>query len=920
MSPAPAGAAEKPDPAGIAFFETKIRPVLVKQCYSCHSAAAAKQNQLMAGLALDTREGLLKGGESGPSLVPGEPGASLLLRTLHHAGKAPKMPPAGKLPAPVIADFEQWIKMGAPDPRTGATVAVKKGMTVEEGRKFWSFRPPTVPRLPAVRDTAWPRGTIDRFVLARLEQQKLRPVREADLRSLIRRVTFDLIGIPPTPEEVEQFLKECAPRGETHTGKLARLTEPGTEGRRQKAEGSGLGTRKPAGPRVETTRLTNPSPPSRTGNPGPGPAPTRNAERGTRNFNHPGGGGAPNLDRAYERVVDRLLGSKHFGERWGRHWLDAARYADSNGRDRNIFWYHAWRYRNYVIDSFNADKPYDHFIREQIAGDLLPAGSPSQRDEQRIATGFLAMGPKSFEELKPEVFRMDMIDEQIDVIGRSVLGLSIACARCHDHKFDPIPTKDYYALAGILRSTETLYGYGPRGIKATAFHHTELQPLGPDAERLTEPAREYYRKLQAQNLAFNTARSDRYRVVRRVADAKNQLQKPGADQAALQQSIVQMEAEIRDWDARIKKLQDELNALIDSPPAEPAWAMGVRERAMPENCRVHVRGETTNLGNEVPRGTLQVISLSGAASPDPAGSGRLQLAEWLTHPRNPLTARVFVNRVWLHLFGRGLVSTPDDFGVTGSPPSHPELLDYLASSFVDHWSLKRLIREIVLSRTYRLATDAVPANLEKDPDNIYLWRMSPRRLDAEVFRDAIMAVSGQLDPNPPERPFLARFHPRREDEYRTFQPVILPPQIEHPHRSVYLPVIRGVLPEIYSLFDFASPERPVAQREESTVPSQALYLMNSPWVIAQARHTAERLLGDSSLTDGDRVRLLYRLAFSRDPNAGETARAQEYLNAPESLLADPKQKIPPTPEDLRKERWTSLCQAVFASGEFRYLR
>ena len=834
---APAARADdpnKPDPKGVEFFENKIRPVLVAHCYSCHSADAAKGNKLKAGLALDTRDGLRKGGETGPAVVPGKPDQSLLVKTMRYAADAPEMPPKGKLPDAVIADFEAWVKMGAPDPRAGAAAVARKGMSLEDGRKFWAFVPPANPAAPEVKDAAWPRTDADRFVLAALEAKGLRPAADADRRSLARRVSFDLTGLPPAPEDVEAFAADPAPD-------------------------------------------------------------------------------------AYEKLVDRLLASPHFGERWGRHWLDVARYADSNGRDRNVLWFHAWRYRNYVFDSFNRDLPYDRFVREQVAGDLLPAADAAERDRLRVATGFLALGPKALEELKPDVFHMDVVDEQIEVVGRTVLGLSVGCARCHDHKFDPIPTRDYYALAGVFRSTEALSGYGPLGVKATAFHHTPLQPVGPDAGRLGPDALAYFATLHELTLKQNTARSDRYRVVRRLTDAKLQAAKPGADKAALQADIDRMEAEIKDWDVKVKAAEAALKAATDGPPPMPALAMVARDRAKPVDVRVHVRGETTNLGEVAPRGVLRVVP--NAARPMPAAaSGRLELADWLADPKNPLTARVYVNRVWAHLFGRGLVTTPDDFGVNGAKPTHPELLDHLATRFVVHgWSTKKLVRELVLSRTYRLTTDAGGAGVAADPDNTLYWRMAPRRLEAEAFRDAILAVSGTLDPTPPTDGPLAKVNPYRSAEYFGHQPAFAADLFDVPHRSVYLPVVRGVLPELFQLFDFASPDRPVAARDRSTVPAQALYLMNNPWVIAQARHAAARLLATGP-DDAARVERLYRLAYSRPPTAEEAARAAKYLAAPEELLPDPKAKTPATSEKLREERWASFCQTVFASAEFRTLR
>ncbi|MDZ4406057.1 DUF1553 domain-containing protein [Prosthecobacter sp.] len=676
------------------------------------------------------------------------------------------------------------------------------GMSIEEGRKLWSLIPPK-----AMQDD------LDSLVSVKLAEQKLTPNGAADPRSLVRRLYFDLTGLPPSPEEAAAF------------------------------------------------EMKN-----------------------------------------IERVVDQLLASKHFGERWGRHWLDAARYADSNGRDRNVIFYHAWRYRDYVIDSFNADKPYDQFIREQIAGDLMASKHQAQRDEMLTATGFLALGAKSYEESKPEIFRMDVIDEQIETISRSVLGLSVACARCHDHKFDPIPTADYYALAGILRSTQPLYGYGTRGIKATAFHHTEWHALGDEAKKLAPAALEYFHKLDAETLAMHEARSARYGVSKRIPEMKRRLgEVSGAEKDKLAAEIAEMEAKVADWNVKVDVLEKSVEAMKDAAPPQPAWAMGAREREKIENSRIHIRGEITNLGDAVPRGFLQVIAIKAVSAPAPKQSGRLELAQWLTHRDNPLTARVMVNRVWQKLFGRALVTTVDDFGVSGAKPSHPELLDHLAVRFMDGgWSVKRLIKEIVLSKTYRRSSDASDQSDKSDPDNIYLWRMTPRMIEAEVLRDSMLALSGQLDPYPPQRQFLDQFNPQREAELHTFKPFLTASAIVSTHRSVYLPVIRGTLPEIFTLFNFAAPERPVAQRDESILPAQSLYLMNNPWVIEQARHTAKRLLSGSS-DDRERIQRLYALAFARAPTSEEMQRALRFVS------------------NGQETAWATLCQTVMASAEFRIL-
>lgn len=832
--------------ARLAFFESKIRPVLVEKCQGCHSAEAEKAGKLKGGLYLDSRAGLLKGGEQGPAIVPGHPEQSLLLKAITHSNKKLAMPEkAEKLADPVIADFSRWIAEGAVDPRESVAAAAppRKGMDVEEGRRWWSMIPPQRPPRPAVKDARWPLGSIDHFVLSQLEKAGMTPNADAAPGTLLRRLNLDLTGLPPSPEETESFLADYQKSG---------------------------------------------------------------------------------AEAALATAIDRLLDSPHFGERWGRHWLDVARYADSNGRDRNVIFYHAWRYRDYVIASFNADKPYDEFLREQIAGDLMPSRDAAQRDERLTATAFLALGAKAYEESKPDLYWMDVADEQIETIGRGILGLSVACARCHDHKFDPIPTADYYAMAGILRSTQPLYGYGPRGIKATMYHHTDWHPLGPDAEKLAPAALAYFKKLDADTLTMHTARSDRYRLQRRQPDAKLKIEQARTpeEKVAAEAEQKKLLADIEDWNVKIAALEKGVADLQDAAPPQPAWTMGARERSEMIDCKIHIRGDTTNLGDQVPRGFLQVISLPGVPRPPQNQSGRLELAQWLTHRDHPLTARVMVNRVWDKLMGRPIVTTPDDFGVNGARPSHPELLDYLAVRLMDDgWSVKKLIREIVLSRAYRMSTDADAANLARDPDNTRFWRMTPRPLEVEALRDSILAFSGQLDPYAPREQFLDRFHPQRDAELHTFKPFLTVDLIDSPHRSIYLPIVRGTLPEMFPLFDFAPPERPVARREESIVPAQSLYLMNNPWVIGQAGQAARRVLGDARFADdAARVRRLYALAYSRQPDSGEVSRALAFLSQPEETIADPKATAPTTPDALREARWTSFCQTLIASAEFRVIR
>jgi hypothetical protein len=712
------------DAAGIQFFENKIRPVLVKSCYRCHSGASA---QGKGGLLLDTRDGLRKGGERGPAIVPGDADGSLLIKAVR-LHKDLQMPPSEKLSPAVVAHFVQWVNMGAPDPRTGKAAAYKT-LSLEEARGFWSFKPPVKAAPPKVKDSAWPRSDIDRFILAKQEERGLRPVKDAERPVLVRRLYFALIGLPPTPEEMSAAIEDSTPNW-------------------------------------------------------------------------------------LDKLTDRLLQSPHFGERWGRHWLDIARYAESNGREDDLAFLEAWRYRDYVIAAFNKDKPYPRFIQEQIAGDLLPADSPAERDEHLIATGFLALTSKPRAQNNPE-YDMDLIADQIDVTTRGFLGLTVQCARCHDHKFDPVPTREYYALAGIFESSWMLSGGATRG--------NGRKDKGP---------------LRGVGL--------------------HQLSRGGE-------------------------------------------AMGVKESRLTES-RICKGGDSEDRGDSVPRGFLTAPSLSWASPAlkiNPKQSGRLELAQWLSSRDNPLTARVAVNRVWHHLFGRGLTPSPDDFGTQGERPSHPELLDHLALQFMaDGWSTKRLIKSIVLSRTYQLASTHDPACYEKDPDNILLWRTNRRRLEAEAIRDAFLAVSGQLDRTPPGASTMLLEGKRKTVKVR-----------ETNHRSVYLAVPRSSEAEIFKLFDGADPSLVVARRDVTTVPAQALYLMNSPFLAEQAKKFAARLSSAASDHAG-RVDLAYRLAFARPVSDFEQETALAFVRDYPKSKAGGKKSLDP---------WVGFCRAVLSAAELRHV-
>lgn len=799
------------------FFEKNIRPVLVKHCYQCHSSQNKKK--LRGGLALDTREGLRKGGDSGPIIVPGKPAESLLLKALSHKDAELAMPPSEKLDADIIVAFAEWVRRGAPDPRDDGWSGQE--IDIAKGRKHWSFQSPKNPIPPKIKQTNWPRTDIDRFILAELDNKGLQPNSDAERRILLRRLSFDLIGLPPTPAEVEAFL-------------------------------------------------------------------------------------ADKSAKAYENVVDQLLASPRFGEKWARHWLDLARYAESTGKTVNFYYPHAWRYRDYVIAAFNSDKPYDQFIMEQLAGDLMPTEDANLRAERMIATGFLAIGPKTLNERSGLKYELDNVDEQIDVTTQAFLGITVACARCHDHKFDPIPQADYYALAGIFRSTESCYGT-VRYINAQRT--TPVLDLPKDS------------KIPA-GIAPLSAR-ERQRVENQIQSVRDSM-KNSRDGLQIFFSS-----------GRLALLQAKLDAYHDDGTPK-LLAMGVRDKPLRRRFGIPRRrfGDYTYDGQEIiadspvyergepdqpskkaiPRGTLQVLQKEPLRIPR-TSSGRLELAEWIASKDNPLTARVFVNRVWLQLFGRGLVATTDDFGLGGRPPSHPELLDHLALRFMeDDWSIKRLIKHVVMSRVYQLSSTANEKAMKIDPDNIWLWRMAPRRLDAEALRDAMLAVSGELDTEPPVGSPIANAGEGPVSRFG-FDPVTR--AINDPNnsnRSIYLPMVRDSIPEVLALFDAADPNLITSERTQTTVPSQGLFLLNNAFVLRAADAAADLLAKKGS--DSEKIHTAFLRFYGRSPTGDEQNAAESFLTKYRSQLA--KERVPA----FRRERelWSAFFQAHFASAEFQYRR
>ncbi len=685
----------------------------------------------------------------------------------------------------------------------------------------WGLTPVTNPAVPAVKDAGWPRTELDRFVLATMEAQGLKPVGDADRAVLLRRVSYDLVGLPPTPQEIEAFVADKSPH-------------------------------------------------------------------------------------AFETVVDRLLASPQFGERWGRHWLDVARYAESTGSSRNYPYHYAWRYRDWVIDALNRDKPYDQFIREQIAGDLLPARSPAQRDQQQIATGFLAVGVKDLNEKNHAQYVMDVVDDQIDVTSRAVLGLTVACARCHDHKFDPISQSEYYGLAGIFRSTDVLAGVTPKkkGGNKDYGAPEQLIELGVGGVGSSAVSRAVQPKAELSKRELRKAR-------------KADLPVPLAT-AAPAAPITPVLAAPAATDPLSAALEHVAADVADTGPSKLKGqkAMGVRDDSAPGDVRLCIHGDVDTLGDTVPRGFVHAVTPVLQSTFKTSGSGRLELAHWLTRPENPLTARVEVNRIWMHLFGQGIVPTTDNFGAAGEPPSDPRLLDHLASQFVaDGWSVKKMIRTIVLSRVYQLGSEMSVANAQIDGGNRFLWRSNQRRLDAEAIRDSMLAASGSLSLARPG-PSPVMLLPNQEINGKKGRNTV--GELENSSRSVYLPILRGDVPKTLDTFDFGDPSNLIARRDVTTVPSQALFMMNSTRVMDQSRLMAQALLAVPGLDDVGRIELGYRRVFGRSPSESERDRGVQFIceaNGPvqEGQLKNKK-------ADGRLTAWSGFCQALLGSAEFRYVQ
>ena len=805
-------------PDQLTFFEKNIRPVLVEQCYKCHSA---KSEKIKGKFTLDTRQGMVMGGESGnPGITPGRPDKSTVYEAITWKSEDMQMPPKHKLPESVMASFKKWIEMGAPDPREGTVAQIpKKQINIAEGRKHWAFQKPVKPTPPATHDTQWARTDIDKFLLASMEGKGLHPMADSERPALIRRIAFDLSGLPPTPDEVKAFVADTSPE-------------------------------------------------------------------------------------ALKRVIDQYLDSPRYGERWGRHWLDVARYAESSGKEVNVLYPHAWRYRDYVVESFNKDKPYDQFIREQIAGDLLKFQNKRQQGEQIVATGFLAIGAKSHNQRDPRQFAMDVVDEQIDTISQSMLGLTVACARCHDHKFDPIGQRDYYALAGIFLSTDTLYGT-----------HSQQQNVRPsDLVELDDEA--------GQPPSLAKISSSEIAELKRLAEVgRTQAQEATR---TLRAAFTQGKAASKQFDvvrtlfARDQASQSVADATLFRDDGTPRiLVMGAMDKNYPVDSPILMRGEIQQpTDTTVPRGLVEVLCADGEPLSIAKGSGRMDLAWFIASKDNPLTARVMVNRIWLHLFGEGIVSTPDNFGTKGMAPANQALLDHLAVRFMDNgWSVKKLIKEIMLSRAYGLSSTFSPANYAVDPDNLTHWRMNKRRLDAEEIRDSMLAVAGTLDLYPVDGSPVARAGDGRDGMIALYRGTLLQPSN---YRSVFLPIVRDQVPEALALFDFPDASLVAGQRDSTSVPAQSLYLMNNPQAVAAADAFAARLSKMEVKRPGDRIIHAFQLAYGRAPTADEGLAMQTFfahfveqeLQGKNAAEAKPKAQF---------NALSAFCQSLFASAEFRYL-
>lgn len=931
-----ASQAEEPDPAGIEFFEKKIRPVFAEHCWSCHSEESEAASKLKGGLRLDSAAGVRQGGDSGAIVVAGKPGESLLIKALRH--EELQMPPQSKLSDEVIEHFSTWVSLGTPMPADTRVAASAKRLDWTEARQLWAFQVPVEHPLPVVKRVEWPTSLIDHFILAEMEQHGLSPVSPASKRDLIRRATFDLIGLPPTPEEIDNFLKD--------------------ESR-----------------------------------------------------------------DAFATVVDRLLLSPHYGERWARYWLDLARYADDQGNSFLSPTPKAYLYRDWVVRALNRDLPYNEFIRLQVAGDELPrqdATEPVNYEERLAGLGFQGLGPQFRKGAAGEAkAKADEIEDRVDTLSRGILGLTVSCARCHDHKFDPIPTRDYYSLAAAYnganwsdrmlaspeaitrlreweqqvaqqkkdlenwqaetgrkigrRSLEKLDGYLTATWRVRAAEKQQAQQPQPqlvDVGALASSAGldPYFLNRLIKSVAA-AKEGDVLEAWRRVADElplsdvvpemlaqksallKNEvfaaLAKLDAKAATtgpeegMLKSLWQdgaapffvgvKEAEAlftADERAEFQARQSQLNQLVSAEP--PRGPMMPSVSGGGEPLQVFVRGNPLQLGEAAPPGFLRILS-GKESNEEGARFSRLDLANAIVDPQNPLTARVLVNRVWHYHFGRGIVSTLGNFGKQGRPPTHPELLDTLAVRFMKSgWSIKTLHREIMLSSTYQLSSERNESNIGVDPDNFYLWRASPRRLDFEAWRDTMLSVAGKLDPTV-GGPTLDQATPAvKEVPGADFFTRLVGLELDNPtngRRTLYCIVSRYSPSPTAGLFDFPEPNVTSDLRNVTTIPQQQLFVLNSAFTIEMARAFSRRL-SQASADDQVRLKLAWELAYGRPPSEVESNAAIDFLREPQEDGAVDGQsaQAPGKEADAsgaatadQLARWDQLCHALLSANEFVFI-
>ncbi len=899
------------------FFEKNVRPVLATKCQMCHNAKAKT-----SGLDMSTAAGFFAGGASGSLVNVETPEKSLLLQALSYEGGL-KMPPMGKLKDDEIAKIKTWIQMGAPWPGFEKKAGVaslspsgtrKHGSAITDAElKFWAFQPVRKPAVPAVKNSTWVKSPVDAFLLAKLEEKGLAPAGKADKAALLRRVTYDLHGLPPTEQEIRAFLADTAPD-------------------------------------------------------------------------------------AFAKVVDRLLASPRYGEKWGRHWLDVARFADSTGNDEDHRYPYAFKYRDYVIEAFNNDLPYNQFVKEQIAGDLLPAPKGEEINRRGvIATGFLALGAKAIAQQDKQKMLYDVWDEQLDTMSKAMMGVTLACARCHDHKFDPLTQKDYYGIVGMFASTKSFKdaethvskllftplvskavydvyekaqngvankgvdidivmdrertlaqeklieklpeymmaarqklekadGLDARIIKRWVKHFNENEVPRPWLEAFHKAdeagAMAEARKFQAsakENLAAWAKKMARYRVVqRKQIEEKNMLsempklinEKDGffrdvfADAGPFGVSARTIDPVATEaGKAELKTLRAEQKKLKDALPPEPEMACAVAEDKVVVQ-KVLLRGDYSNLGEEAPK-TFPLVVAGPGRQIVKNGSGRLELGEWLASGENPLTARVMVNRIFQGHFGEGIVRTPDNFGKMGERPTHPELLDYLAAEFVEQgWSMKAMHRMMVNSSAYQMASAATPEHVKVDGENRLFSRFPRRRLLVEEMRDGMLAISGKLD-STMGGTLQSGFGTDGENSNGRLS---ISPE-DQVRRTVYMPLRRANLPALFNLFDFGDATTPNGRRVVTNVAPQALFLMNSKFVSEQADAVAKSVLTDAALDPKAKVERVFLRVLNRTPSAAEVDNALSYA-------ASFRQRFPKTNE---ADAWQSMTRVLLASNEFIYV-